>query len=431
MNVDIRGYAALPADDQIDLRDILRVPLKYRWLVLALGLVAALLAFGTSFFAAPSYEASALVILNQPRYQLSFDPKFETVLNNERRQRAIASLALAPQVLSSVIQSHLSDVPSELRNVEELRARLTVKTLLDPNMLELIGEGSNPVAAANLTNAWAQEVISATRQTYGETQADVVSFERELEQRLAELTAAETTLSSFQARNELGMLDAQLSAVRDEAAYYRAQQAKLDTLAIDISRFSDQLDGNGGDSPTSIGDELVEAQLMMRAFGGDRELEGMLQFQIGSTTSAKRTNGQLRDYMNQLVTNVGEKAASMSERAERLAPRILKLQEQVQQADSETQRLQLQLEMARQTYQTLGLKLTEMRIAATELASATKIAAQAMPPGEPAGMGIRLRVLIAAVLGIAMGFVLSLVLEWWKHDERTAASQPRPATTRS
>ena len=66
-------------EEEIDLRQYVEVLIRHWGWIAGLALVAAAAALGVSFLIPPTYEATALVAVTEPRYVMRFDPRFETV----------------------------------------------------------------------------------------------------------------------------------------------------------------------------------------------------------------------------------------------------------------------------------------------------------------------------------------------------------------
>ena len=91
-------------DDEIDLREIVRVILaKWRWIAAA-TIISAAVALGVSLLLPKKYQASAYVALTKPDVVFRFDPRITTEVETPAG-KGIPDLALSGDVLQIVLDS--------------------------------------------------------------------------------------------------------------------------------------------------------------------------------------------------------------------------------------------------------------------------------------------------------------------------------------
>jgi uncharacterized protein involved in exopolysaccharide biosynthesis len=64
-------------EEEIDLRQYITVLMRRWYWIAGLALAAAVVAFGVSSILPPTYEATALVVVTQPRYLFQFDSRVQ------------------------------------------------------------------------------------------------------------------------------------------------------------------------------------------------------------------------------------------------------------------------------------------------------------------------------------------------------------------
>ena len=101
-------------EEEIDLRQYVEVLIRSWGWIAGLALVAAAAALGVSFLIPPTYEATALVAVTEPRYVMRFDPRFETVNSVQPAYQAYPELAASDDLLQDLLAS-LSPVPETSR----------------------------------------------------------------------------------------------------------------------------------------------------------------------------------------------------------------------------------------------------------------------------------------------------------------------------
>ena len=97
---------------------------RWKWIV-ALAVIAALAAAAVSFIVLePSYEATALVLITRPRYQLRFDPRLETLSDIETASKAYPSLAMSDDLLQQVLEILNPPLPEDEQTLQALRSKV-------------------------------------------------------------------------------------------------------------------------------------------------------------------------------------------------------------------------------------------------------------------------------------------------------------------
>ena len=93
-------------EDELDLRAYIEAVLRgWKW-VLAAGVVAGTAALVASLLMLPEYEAAALVIMTEPRYQMQLDPRFETTEGLLAPYEVFPALATSDDVLQDVLDGY-------------------------------------------------------------------------------------------------------------------------------------------------------------------------------------------------------------------------------------------------------------------------------------------------------------------------------------
>ena len=140
-------------EEEIDLRPYIETLIRrWRWIV-GLALVAALAAAAVSFFVLqPTYEATALVLITNPRYQLNFDPRLETLSEIRTTSKVYPQLAESNDLLERVwaaLDPPLKDVKHPL---QALKGKFSARAGEDPSLLELTASNGGAADAARLAN---------------------------------------------------------------------------------------------------------------------------------------------------------------------------------------------------------------------------------------------------------------------------------------
>jgi uncharacterized protein involved in exopolysaccharide biosynthesis len=227
-------------EEEVDLRPYVELLLRNWMWVVGGAFLAAVVAFGLSSLVPPTYEATALVAVTEPRQRVQFDPRFETV-DGGRPLEAYPELAASDELLQNV----LAEMDPPLDNVTDLRQfrrMVEARSGSDPSLVRLSVQYGDRDEAARIVNTWARLFVAWANEIYGDQNGEQVHFfERQLEQTEAELETAEQALIDFQARNRVDIISNQLNSLSElQAQYLRDQNAAL-FLIQDLQGLRDQL----------------------------------------------------------------------------------------------------------------------------------------------------------------------------------------------
>ncbi len=411
-------YYAGMMEEEIDLRAYVEVLLRYWIWIAGLALVAALSAFVVSSSMAPTYEAKAVVMITEPRYQMQFDPRFETSEQWKPAYEAFPTLAASDDVLQEVVNTY---TPSPAAEIEEWKvARLgnmvEASSEGDPSLVVLKVTSTSPKDAATIANTWAQVLVDRGNDLYSSSEKDVTFFQKQVAQAEEALEKAEENLIAFEARNEASTVNAQLNSLQRQQSDYLADQRSIAYLIQDIKGLRAQLAQQPGDQPSSLADDLTTLFLQVKAFNAEASAPIQLQLNSAASFSNKSLSEQIR-FLDDLSQTLEAKSTEIEEHLAALEPKILALQEQLQEIKTEKQRLNRAQELAQETYLTISRKLEEARIAAQEENGVLQVGSKAAVPERPVGPRRKMNTAIAGALGLMMGVFGVFVVEWWQDEE--------------
>lgn len=409
-------------EDEIDLREYLDVLIKrWKWIV-GLTLVAALAAAAVSFFVLePVYEASALVLITSPRYQLRFDPRLETVSDIETASKAYPSLAMSDDLLDQVVNAlDPEDLAGNERKLQVLRGKVRASAGADPSLLQLKASNGDPETAAHIANVWAEQYVEYVNELYGRRSEDVTFFTEQLDDARSTLERAEEALIAYEAGNQQTILQARLNAKRSALSDYLAVQHELTLVIEDARALQQQLENQPASAPASLGDDLAALLLEIQALSRDVELP--LQLQVGGGESLfNQTVGEQAELLGDLISALEGRLVETEAQVEALSAEILPLQEALQQAVTEKERLVREQEVARDTFLTLANKVEEARIAAQDETGEVRLASRASVPQSPVSPRKLMNTAIAGFLGLFLGIFAAFFVEFWQSPRETAS----------
>lgn len=405
-------------EEEIDLREYVEVLLRYWKWIAGCALLAAVTAFIVSLLMPPTYEASAVVLITQPRYQMQFDSRFETVDQWSPAYKAFPTLATSDDILQEVVEVY---TPSPQAGIEEWKARV-LKGMVeatsegDPSLLMLKVSSRSAEDAAGIANAWAKTLVQRGNEIYSGSQQDLAFFEKQSAQAKEALNKAEAALVDFQARNQASIIKAQLNSVRQMQSDYLADQRSITYIVQDIRGLRAQLAQRASGEPLSFADDLTTLFLQIKAFNAQASPTIQLQINSPDAFSNKSWREQIA-FLDNLADTLESKSAEIDERLAELEPRMLELQERLQEIETEQERLTRAKDLAQETYLTLARKLEEARVAAQEKDSVLQMGSRAAMPENPVGPRKKLNTAIAGALGLMLGVFGAFAIAWWREDE--------------
>ncbi len=419
-------------EEEINLRQYVEVLIRYwKWIV-GLALVMAVAALVMGFLTPPTYEATALVAVTEPRYVMRFDPRFETVNGIQPAYKAYPELAASDDLLQDLLAC-LNPLPEGVETLQNLREMLEAGAGADPSMVRLAVRYRDPEEAARVANAWAGLFVARANEIYGaHSDQQVHFFENQLERARAELEAAEQALVAFQARNQAALLGAQLTSAQQDLQDYLVEQREIERAVRNARALQGNIASQPADGPVNPGDDLTALLLQIQAFnvqtsrpertasyGAELGAGPSVWLQISDATllSSERTAGELALFLDELVTTLEAREEEAEAQVATLEPQILTLQQQLQESQTEGNRLTRAQDVARETYVTLARKVEEVRIAAEDTSGEVRLASQAAAPEQPVSPRKLLNTAVAGALGLMLGVCGAFAVEWWKGEE--------------
>jgi len=421
-------------EEEIDLRQYVEVLIRYWKWIAGLALVAAVVALGTSYLIPPTYEATALVAVTEPRYMMRFDTRFETVNSVQPAYKAYPELAASDDLLRDLLAALNSDV-EDVVTLQDLRERLEAESGADPSMVRLVVRSQDPEAAARIANTWADLFVARANEIYGaHSEHQMRFFEAQLERARLELDAAQQALVEFQARNQGTVLEARLASVQQDLQDYLVEQREIERALRNVRALRDSVADQPADAVVSPGDDLTALLLQIQAFSvrasrpGQRATSGAeletgssvwLQISDASLLSSERTAGELTAFLDELAAILEARGEEVATQVTALEPHILDLQQQLQESRVEESDLVRTRDVAQETYVTVARKVEEARIAAEDTTGEVRLASQAAAPDRPVSPRKRLNTAVAGMMGLMLGVFGAFAVEWWRGDSES------------
>jgi uncharacterized protein involved in exopolysaccharide biosynthesis len=410
-------------EEEIDLREYIEVLIRHWKLILALAVIAGLTAAAVSFLILePTYQATALVLITNPRYQLRFDPRLETLSDVETASKAFPALATSDDLVRLVVETLNEQEPEQDWTFKMLKGKLAASAASDPSLLRLTSTNGDAEGAARIANVWAAEYVDYVNELYGRREQDVGFFTQQLAVARADLEAAEEALVEFQSRNQSSILGARLSSARQAQGDYLSDQRAIAYIQQDIQGLRDQLADQPSERTASLADDLTALFLQVKAFNAGASVPVQLQVTSAESLSNKTVQEQI-EFLEDLGQSLETKSTEIDARLEELEPEILRLQEALQEVNTQQNRLNRDRTVAEDTYITLANKVEEARIAAQDETGEVRLASEAAVPTSPAGPRRLMNTAIAGFLGLFLGVFVAFFVDYWRAPRATPETE--------
>jgi uncharacterized protein involved in exopolysaccharide biosynthesis len=404
-------------EQEIDLREYIAVLFKRKVWIVSLAVLAAVGAAVVSLLIPPTYRATALVVVTKPQYKMQFDPNFEPLPGNvQPPYKAYPLLAESDEVVAALIDDLGDTLPAEDQTVSALGSKLTSQNGGDPSVIRLSVEDSDPRRAAQIANAWANRFVQVANELYAQDTDELAFFLEQQNQAQAQLAQAEQALIDFQARNPATLLETQLLHMHATLTADLQAVHSMETIIQDARSLRDRLQMQAISDNASPSDELTLLLIEVKALG-----HGGAAIQVEFSTLQDlqdKTVGDQIAFLDALILVLESRLAQLEEQARSWEPEILALQEASQKALTEQDQLTTAHELARETFVSLSRKVTEARIAAQDTMGDVRTASLATPPLKPISPRKAFNVAIAGALGLLVGIVAVLGVEYWQQGKQ-------------
>jgi succinoglycan biosynthesis transport protein ExoP len=462
-------------EEEIDLRRYVEVLLKYKFWIAGLAVLAVAVAFVVASRRPAVYEAQASLAMLRVRSEMTLEPKFITLSEEDVSPRTdikslretLVTLVESPSVAAAVSQQLEEQLNGVAESIRKLQAKVTVGNKGD--LITIQARDQDPQLAAAIANAWAQQAEVYVNSIYGQTSQPVQELQTQFQDVQDKYLAAQADLEVFLAQNQIPELERevkhhqdliagyQASLTNNEAAVYDkalennlriltnyyAELANTERVLVNARVFYEELHSGGAAAEWSRA--LAFIGLQNRAFGVDGQ-----QLQITLAGDAPAMEAQ---DVEQLIRVLEEKAVDvraaivqqeqrmfeagevtlaasgetpLGQRIQSLTLEMLNLQSQLEAESARQRELTQARDLAWEAYQTVARKLAEAEVAVQVPGSEVRLATQALRPERPVARGRLMNTAIAGMLGLMVGTFGAFAVEWWRQeplvDEKARAS---------
>jgi len=389
-------------DEEIELRQYLRVLTRHWILILAITAVCTLVALGLTLSQPALYRASVTLLAQPTKYEWRMDPNIQHIVDTRKDwKREYLALFESFDLSSEVAEAIGDSLPPAERSEVSIRESVSARSGVE-DIFYIDAQSSDAAAAAGLANGWAEAFAQRVGELYGPA-AELSKFETQLAEAEATLGVADEELEAFRRSSGLG-LEQSTNLVLER--YFSALEKRLEGKNTLLAEYQNALDAlrlvirqaeknQGGDGAiTDLPLELLEVA-SVQARGQATAERVLAQSDWAEVLSILRREEQL----------LADTVSSLQEEVETL-------QEEMAALDREHALLQQQYSLAREVHSVLSREVTESRIQAGVDAGGAQILSPASPPTGRAGSRQVMDVLVAAALGLVVSVLAAFAVEF-------------------
>jgi uncharacterized protein involved in exopolysaccharide biosynthesis len=349
------------------------------------------------------YQAKSIVVVLGSEESLEFDPRIRT-LSTDQPLDILPEMALSDNILQLVLR----ELPYSMSLVE-LWDKLDVELGADPSIIILTVTSTDPEEAVNLVNIWAQIYVVAMNELLFASSEKSSRFENQLEIATDEFQVAETNLTTFLEDNNITSVTLQLDSLSTTFTNLSQEQKRYEGLIQDLQSLKTLVEESSDFllSDPNFQTSLVTQQII--ALSPDGEIPENLLLEINSSSEGDFLDkASLLLLLDRQIILINEKFLATNNTIEAITPQIQEASETISLYSQELDRLQLERNLAEETYVTLARKVTEEQINAEDTSTGVRIASPSSTT-QPSTTSSRILIVLAgAILGGVLGVGLSI-----------------------
>lgn len=396
--------------DEIDLRDLLAVIFKWRWLIVGITALSVLTAALVSFFVLPPvYEAKMTLMVLRVGEERS-QPAGEDL------EELVSPFAALPQRTIDTYIAHLTSLELLQRVVEGLRLNpqvyrpetlagmITARNLPRTNLIEVTVAHTDPVLARQVAEELAKQFLaSLEEQNRTQLARSVVLLEQQLADVQAQLAEARQRLHALRSRPRgAQVVNQELQVSLEMLSDLRAELATNSVEIVSAEAMVAELEHQLAQTPAT----LTRTEVVERP-DGSRDTVTVTE----SNPTYVQLDAQLRSQRAALARLRGAGHA-LESRISELQQQIAQLQAELSSVQSEEQAAAAQVATLEQTEQLLREKMAETQILQSLDLAGTSVLVTSPPrtPTSPVRPRKMLNMAVAGVLGGMLSMFLAFVL---------------------
>jgi len=408
-------------EEEIDLREYIEVLLKRKSIIILIFLIAVITAALVSYFyLKPVYEASTILMISKPKYQVELEPKIQTQISPEISLETYESLIKDREIEKEVIiKLNLNQPPYEF-TPDNLQGMITIESLKNTNLIKMNLQTGDPKLAKDIANLWASLFIEKNKNLNLQESKEAQGFiEEQLKISNQNLSTIEEEIREFNETNKIEILENEIKGKAAKVLGYEIRLADI-KISLQTEKASKEqiiIALNEEDKVLKLSKSITEDQFfhqLMSSITNDNFND------INLTYISEETNPIYYNLAIKLITadisinSLFAEEIQLKENIDEYWERIENIKQELAQEKLTQSRLEREYNTAKGVYDVLSQKNEEVRIAVATESGLIKIASLAYEPKYPIKPNKKLNILIAGVLGLFVGIFVAFFLEFWQ-----------------
>ncbi len=391
-------------DQYLDLRRLFLALWRGKWILLAF---LALFTVGGAVLSwkvlTPQYQASALVVVEFPRVPSTISMYLPAPYSIPDLNTLVDALR-GDTVLQQVIAGEGEDLSA-------FRARARVE-VAGRRGVRLTVRDTDPQRAARLVNRWAGLVEEEARAMYG-LEAMKAQWDQVVQQALDAYQEGESRLRAFTSENEVGLTALEWERLKGAYACLRGQREALEAMQAEVAALRARLTAFDAEGP--VPQEVALRVWTLRAQEG-YALDCASLSAVGNVRvpapPPQMTAAEALAFLDEVEAGLAEEVEALAVAEKQMEEHGDSVGGREAWADSELQIMQAQQANAWTTYVHLRDQGRWFQFMQAKGALVKEVQ-EAQPPTKPVFPRPALNIVVAAVLGLALGSVVVLIKEGW------------------
>ncbi|MEA3312761.1 MAG: GNVR domain-containing protein [Caldisericota bacterium] len=253
-------------EEEIDLREYINVLLKRKGVIILIFLIAVITAALVSYFyLKPVYEASTILMISKPKYQVELEPKIQTQFTPEVSLATYESLIKDRKIEEEVIKKLNLDQPPYEFSPDSLQGMITIESLKNTNLIKMNLQAGEPKLAKDIANVWAALFIEKNKDLNLRESKEAQGFiEEQLKISNQNLSKIEEETREFNETNKIDAMDKEVTVKLDKIM---ANESRLADVKISAESEKAKIE--------EIKSQMILQEKLISSSNIDRLTEGM------------------------------------------------------------------------------------------------------------------------------------------------------------
>ena len=408
-------------EEEIDLREYINVLIKRKGIIILIFLIAVITAALVSYFILqPVYEASTILMISKPKYQIELVPEIQTQIATEISLATYESLIKDREIEEEVIRKlNLAQPPYEF-TPDSLQGMITIESLKNTNLIKMNLQAGEPKLAKDIANVWAALFVEKNKELNLQESKEAQGFiEKQLKITKQNLYKIEEDIRGFNETIKIDILENGVESRATKVLDYELMLADIKLSLVKERATKEQIIAalNEQDKILKLNRSVRDDQFFQQLISTITEDNFV---DINLTYVSEEINPIYYDLAQQLIsTNISISSLQAEEKQliENVNDFNLKLEvlrKELAKEKLTQSRQDREYNTAKGVYDVLSQKSEEVKIAVATESGLVKIASLAYEPRGPIKPNKKLNILVAGVLGLFVGIFVAFFLEFWQ-----------------